>query len=70
MKNFLRSTGARVGVVGVAVMGFAGAASAQATDPSTALVATLGTYLVDVGLLAVAILAIYYGKKLVSYLKV
>jgi len=70
MKKFLRSVNLRSGAAAVALLGFAGAASAQAADPSTAIVATLGTYLVDVGLLAVAILAIYYGKKLVSYLKV
>ncbi|WP_266182151.1 hypothetical protein [Dyella humicola] len=55
-------------VAASAVIG--GAAMADASDPTSTFVSTLGTYAVDVGLLAVAVLGIYYGKKLVGYLKV
>lgn len=53
---------------GVAMV--AGSGVAMADDPSTAIVTQLGTYATDVGLLAAAVLLIYYGKKLVSYLRV
>jgi hypothetical protein len=50
--------------------GFATTGLALADDPSTSIVTTLGTYATDVGLIAVAVLGIFYGKKLVGYLKV
>jgi hypothetical protein len=40
------------------------------SDPTPSIVSQLGTYATDVGLLAVAVLAIVYGKKLVGYLRV
>ena len=58
-----------VGLVSVAMTG-AAFAQTSGSDPSTAIVATLGTYATDVGLIAVAVLTIVYGKKLVGYLKV
>ena len=59
-----------VSAAGVAGALVAGVASAQTADPTTGIVTTLGTYATDVGLLAAAVLLIFYGKKLVSYLKV
>ena len=56
-------------VVAGMVVSFASFADAPA-DPTTGIVTTLGTYGTDVGLLASAVLLIFYGKKLVSYLKV
>ena len=56
--------------VSVAALAVASPAFAQAADPTTSIVATLTTYGTDVGLLAVAVLLIFYGKKLVSFLKV
>jgi cytochrome c biogenesis protein CcdA len=53
--------------------GFSALASSgfvMADDPTTGILTTLGTYGTDVGLLAAAVLLIFYGKKLVSYLKV
>jgi hypothetical protein len=57
---------AQAAVAGSAVV----SGMAMADDPSAAIVTTLGTYATDVGLLAAAVLTIFYGKKLVSYLKV
>jgi hypothetical protein len=66
MKVLFNKGFAKAAVLGSAVV----SGAALADDPSTAIVTTLGTYATDVGLLAVAILTIFYGKKLVSYLKV
>jgi hypothetical protein len=46
------------------------AQSSGSSDPTSTIVSQLGTYATDVGLLAVAVLAIVYGKKLVGYLRV
>lgn len=57
----------------VAVGAFAASGLAMAdpaADPTAGIVTTLGTYAADVGLLAAAVLLIFYGKKLVSYLRV
>ena len=54
----------------VGVASVLGTTAAMAADPTTDIVTTLGTYGTDVGLLAAAVLLIFYGKKLVSYLKV
>ena len=55
-----------------AAAGLLGTSAAMATgsDPTTDIVTTLTAYAGDVGLLAAAVLLIYYGKKLVSYLRV
>ncbi|ULU23794.1 major capsid protein [Dyella terrae] len=53
---------------GLLMSGFA-MADASA-DPTTTITGTLATYATDVGLIAVAVLTIVYGKKLVSYLRV
>lgn len=56
--------------VAVSMVSAASFAQTSGNDPTSTLVSTLGTYATDVGLLAVAILTIAYGKKLVGYLKV
>ncbi|HEV7121839.1 MAG TPA: hypothetical protein VGN24_00240, partial [Rhodanobacter sp.] len=61
---------AQAAVLGSVVASGVVSAQTAPSDPSTGIVSTLGTYATDVGLLAAAILAIFYGKKLVSYLKV
>lgn len=70
--TLVRSAG-RIGA-GLAMLApfaaFAQTAAAASTDPTTGIVTTLTTYGTDVGLLATAVLLIFYGKKLVSYLKV
>ena len=60
----------RLQIAAGAVVALASAGPAMADDPTAGIVTTLGTYAVDVGLLAAAVLLIFYGKKLVSYLKV
>lgn len=64
----------KAGAFALAVVSLVAVSPAMAqtapADPTTGIVTTLGTYATDVGLLAAAILLIFYGKKLVSYLKV
>lgn len=56
--------------IAAGAMVLSGAAMADASDPTTTITGTLATYATDVGVIAVAVLTIVYGKKLVSYLRV
>jgi hypothetical protein len=40
------------------------------TDPTTTIVAQITTYTADVATIAAAVLLLFYGKRLVGYLKV
>jgi type IV secretory pathway VirB2 component (pilin) len=57
-----------VGSVMLPVAAFA--QSSGSSDPTSTISSQLATYLTDVGTLAAAVLLIFYGKKLVSFLKV
>lgn len=46
------------------------AQSSGSSDPTSTIASQLATYATDVGTLAAAVLLIFYGKKLVSFLKV
>lgn len=56
-----------------ALMGVSAVSFAQgsgSSDPTSTITSTLTGYATDVGLIAVAVLTIVYGKKLVSFLRV
>lgn len=68
MKFYARKFAA--GVAAAVMSAGAFAQGSGGSDPTSSLASQLGTYATDVGTIAVAVLLIFYGKKVVPYLKV